>query len=416
MIDAVFTAATRNLSGDFWGRHLHPESRVLFSALRSAAADAGVAGAIGLAAGSGIGELVVSGPRLIPYDPDEVVCTASGFAEWIRHRTDTGWEASHPAALDWSTLLLNATALPEAVILAGEVESAATNAIPASWFIPLPEDCRPLVIAGKRWLVAGIDFHVWDGWLEFHETPSNLFEPSSGICVARESRKIAHALDYPFETDAAAPVSAEHARHAQNASTLLTSALLAAGFVRVPGACEILAKVRSGYLTSEGPLEVPYDHTELLPGAVLESGAFIGISAELRSLDTISATDFPDGIPLREITPWDLVIPPGAVRVDVVAGKIRPFFIGDESVLQRFWGWLEADAGTALAEHMEWEDGQHSVNWFNLLRDSDALRHVWFLRISLDTVSPLLENLVIRHLQERKPLGVVIITSARNQI
>ncbi len=411
MIPQEQIPALSKFSGSFWRTLLHKDSKPLFSRLREVWAECGNLQVLHRVLASFNGESSVSGPKWFPYLPQHCLMLGSGIGQWVRSHDGTGWIVTRPTEEDALPVDFIHPALgPGYTAIAPAIVNPEVGAIARSWLVPIPLGVQPLVIAGKRWLVAGVDYQLFEGWLQVFAAPDDLFSPD-GFVMVRGRDALRNPLIYAFGSDGLRTRQvARYYRENQSPECFIAAACEAGGLVRIEQDCIILAAAPDGYVTDVGALDVPYEHTTLAAGTVLATGTFIGAAPAPVGLDV---ADFPGGLPLTGITPWNLTIPPGVVRVDVVDGHCQPYLVGDMLELIRFWHYLaQADVMApdyTVAGVLELADGTHYLDWLTLTVEQVLGRHAWLLRLNAGGTDVLIRKRIREFIDREKPLGKIVL-------
>lgn len=411
MIPQTHIPALANFSGSFWRTHLHADSKPLFWRMRELLAESSVLTSLRDVVAGLYGGDPILGPKWVPYLPDACLILGSAPERWMRTTVGNDWLVTRPSSDTeiTSDILLQQMVPGAYVVIPGVIGEPVGDAL-RSWLVPIPADLVPSVIAGKTWMVAGIDFHAYPGFIEVFRSPDELFAPE-GFVLMRYTRPKRNATSYTFHSDGAvSALSARYFQDDQMAGSLIAAACQSAGLVAATEQCGILAVTAAGYITDCGPLPIPYEHTPLEVGTTLQAGQFVGAAPEVVDL---SSEDFPFGFPLNLVSPWELTIPPGVIRVDVVSGHVQPYLVGTQSERERYWFALAA-ADAADPEHtvagvLGLTAGTHSVRWLDLVADQVLGRHMWIVRLNAAGTSPAIRASISEFLRKEKPLGKILV-------
>ena len=402
MITAAHIAELSQVSGNFWTTYLDATSQAAFRRMRDTVAAAAIDGEIHAIAASYDGQTAVVGPRLIPFPIQHVVRVGQALNNF-RNFGDK--------VIDQ---------FDGAVTPPLEVESGAAVGRPAvdpnsspqglSYLTPIPANCVPLILMGKRVLFAGVDFRVIGGAIETAEAPQNLFYPE-GIVVWREEHLRRNPAGYSFASDGLKMTAvARYYRYSQTPTAFLRAACEAAGLWEVEEDCVILARGETCYVTDTGRIPIRYKHAYHEVGETLTKGQFIGAAPEFTDL---MHPFFSNGLPLKYLTPFDVTIPAGVIRVDVDTQALLPFVTGESGEVTRYWNFLrnsQSAWGVSPAAALGLDDASvNYIDWLALINTELLGTGVWVVDLKCQDLDARID-LRLRHwMRQNRPLGRAIL-------
>lgn len=288
---------------------------------------------------------------------------------------------------------------------------------------------RSIVADGGTLMLLGVHYEAGPGYLKFDKSPLELFPRRQFLCRAA-SRVKPHIFSYTWQVDdlfTDGRYVVNYYRHKQSIPALELAAAEAAGLVIADISGVILevhpyANHSTRYILASGKIDVPYAHTQLNVGDVIQAGTVLGGVFRLRSAADgpgwYSAVTWGSGLSMDALCPVQgITFPNTSVTVtgasqDAGGIHIQMPLIGTSAAQTAFWNYVhQCETRTGIywnsAIGLPNLSATASINPLQFIFQARLASRAFTVELNQTNVGADCTSKLLRFIQREKPLGSI---------
>ena len=288
---------------------------------------------------------------------------------------------------------------------------------------------RAIYSAAGALLMLGVDYTGGDGYLKFQQDPLELFPDFTFQCASVDVRKT-NIFSFTLQANdlyTSGKYLVNYYRCKQTIPTLEKAAAEAAGLTLAEVAGPVLEVKALGaagarYILEAGKIDVPYAHTQLAVGVVVNEGDILGNVFKLYSKVDGSGWQhlaLPAGLNLAGLCPIPgITFPNAPVLVTALSqdssGKIhlQMPLIGTPTAVASYWAYIAANE-TRVGHY--WNDviglasmvDSKTINPLDFLFQVRLNSRAFVVSVDQTSIGSEMTNALLKFIQREKPLGSI---------